>query len=106
MSETADRDEVLRVLGDPVRWRIVTLFGDEDELACGVLQRALPVSKPTVSYHTSVMARAGLIDVHRRGRHVTYTLRRELLGDLLRDLAGLLPGEPVRAPVVRALPTW
>lgn len=106
MSEAGRRDELLRVLGDPVRWQIVSLFTDDEELAGEVLQRALPVAKPTISYHTTLMARAGLLGVHRRGRRVTYTLHRELLGEVLGELATLLPGEQPARPVVTALPTW
>ncbi len=104
MDEGASRDEVLKVLADPTRWRIVTLFGEDGELSCEALQDVLPLSKPTISYHTKVLARAGLIDAHRRGRHVSYTLRGEALRGVVHDIATLAPGWRGAEPV--ALPTW
>ena len=105
MSGFPSRDDLLSILGDPVRWRIVTLVGEAEWLDCEVLQRVLPVSKQTVSYHTTLLARAGLIDVHRQGRTVAYTLHWEALRGLVREIATLVP-EPTSAPVVTALPTW
>lgn len=90
--QTVDAAEIFRALGDPVRLDIVRQIAAEDQLACGVLEETLPVSKPTISYHTKILRQAGIIDVHKRGRLSYYSLRRKALGELLDDLGALGPG--------------
>ncbi len=91
--------EILRALGDPVRWHMLQLLSQHPELPCSRLEETLPVSKPTVSYHTKILVRAGLIEARRVGRTVVYALRREALRDLADDLGAL-------APAVAAPLTW
>ena len=95
--------EIFKALADPVRWDIVMQMASVDELACMTLEDTLPVSKPTISYHTKILYHAGLITVRKSGRNYYYSLRRDVLGDLLSDLWVLAPdraarGAPKRAP--------
>lgn len=83
--------EVFKALGDPIRWDIVQQMAQEDELAASVLEDRLPVAKPTISYHVKILTQAGLADVHKRGRNYFYTLRRDVLAEVLDELSGLLP---------------
>ena len=69
-----------------------------DELACMTLEDTLPVSKPTISYHTKILYHAGLITVRKSGRNYYYSLRRDVLGDLLSDLWVLAPDAQQGAP--------
>jgi hypothetical protein len=57
----------------------------------------LPVSEPTISYHTKILHHAGLISVCKPGRNYYYSLRRDVLHKLLDDLWELAPMPP---PVV------
>ena len=84
--------EVFKALGDPIRWSIIRQMASAEELACSVLEDTLPVSKPTISYHTKILTQAGLIEVRKRGRNYFYCLRRDVLGELLDDLWALVPG--------------
>jgi DNA-binding transcriptional ArsR family regulator len=84
--------EVFKALGDPIRWSIIQQVAREDELACSLLEDTLPVSKPTISYHTKILTQAGLIEVRKRGRNYFYCLRRDVLGDLVDQLWALAPG--------------
>src|SRR4051794_37235027 len=90
--------EVFKALGDPVRWSIVQQLAEVDELACGTLEGTLPISKPTISYHTKILTQAGLISARRQGRNFFYTLRRDALHDLMKDVWKLasppLPAQP------------
>jgi len=72
--------EVFKALGDPVRWSIITQIGAVDELPCAELEQTLPVSKPTISYHTKILQQAGLLTVRKQGRNYFYALRRDVLG--------------------------
>ena len=81
--------EILKALGDPIRWDIIAQMASVDELACVTLEDTLPVSKPTISYHTKTLYQAGLISVRKSGRNYFYSLRRDVLHQLLHDLGEL-----------------
>jgi DNA-binding transcriptional ArsR family regulator len=83
--------EVFRALGDPVRWSIVAQIAAVDELPCAELEQTLPVSKPTISYHTKILQQAGLLTVRKEGRNYFYALRREVLREVQDELWRLAP---------------
>jgi DNA-binding transcriptional ArsR family regulator len=83
--------EIFKALSDPVRWNIIVQMASVDELACITLEDTLPVSKPTISYHTKILRQAGLISVRKSGRNYYYSLRRDVLHKLLDDLWDLAP---------------
>jgi DNA-binding transcriptional ArsR family regulator len=90
--EPVTATEVFKALGDPIRWNIVQQMAQQEELACSVLEDTLPVSKPTISYHTKILTQAGLIEVRKRGRNYFYSLRREVLRSLMDEMWLLAPG--------------
>ncbi|GGM98091.1 ArsR/SmtB family transcription factor [Streptomyces fuscichromogenes] len=98
--------EGFKALGDPIRWSIIQQIAEQDELACSLLEDTLPVSKPTISYHTKILAQAGLIEVRKRGRNYFYALRRDALRSLMDELWTMAPGpRPVgEAPTPRPAP--
>ena len=85
--------EIFKALSDPIRWNIIVQMASVDELACVTLEDTLPVSKPTISYHTKILYQAGLISVRKSGRNYFYSLRREVLHELLDDLRELAPAQ-------------
>jgi DNA-binding transcriptional ArsR family regulator len=92
-----DPTEIFKALGDPIRWKIVRQMAEVDELACSTLEDTLPVSKPTISYHTKILIQAGLVKVRKDGRNYFYTLRRDVLHELMDDIWALAPApRPVR----------
>ena len=88
---SAPATEVFKALGDPIRWSIITQMSMVDELACLTLEDTLPVSKPTISYHTKILHQAGLISVRKEGRNYFYSLRRDVLQELIDGLFELAP---------------
>ena len=90
--------EVFKALSDPIRWNIVQQVAREDEFACSILEETLPVSKPTISYHTKVLIQAGVIAVRKRGRNYFYSLRRDVLHDVIDEVLGLSPGPRAAGP--------
>ena len=90
--EPVPATEVFKALGDPIRWSIVQQMAQQEELACSVLEDTLPVSKPTISYHTKILTQAGLIEVRKRGRNYFYSLRHEVLRSLMDEMWSLAPG--------------
>jgi DNA-binding transcriptional ArsR family regulator len=100
--EPAAMAEVFKALGDPIRWSIVQQIAQTDELACSALEDTLPVSKPTISYHTKILAQAGLIEVRKRGRNYFYCLQQEALRGLIDELWEVAPSpRPVGEPSAR-----
>lgn len=90
--EPVDPTEVFKALSDPMRWKIVQqLAAEEGEYPCSLLEATVPVSKPTISYHTKLLAQAGLIDTRKRGRKYYYVLRRDVLHEIVNVLWGLAP---------------
>ena len=84
--------EVFKALSDPIRWNIVQQVALQDDFACSTLEETLPVSKPTISYHTKVLIQAGVLAVHKRGRNYFYSLRRDVLREVIDEVLGLSPG--------------
>jgi DNA-binding transcriptional ArsR family regulator len=107
MSQESLAAEVFKALGDPVRWSIITQIGAVDELPCAELEQTLPVSKPTISYHTKILQQAGLLTVRKQGRNYFYALRRDVLVAVQEALGRLAPepeavgGQPPRASDAR-----
>ncbi|MCC5575236.1 helix-turn-helix transcriptional regulator [Microtetraspora sp. AC03309] len=85
--------EVFKALCDPIRWSIVQQVAQEEEFACSILEDMLPVSKPTISYHTKILTQAGVIEVRKRGRNYFYTLRRDVVREVIDELWTLAPGD-------------
>src|ERR1700734_296153 len=83
--------DLFSALRDPIRWSIIAQAARVDELACITLEDTLPVSKPTISYHTKILQNAGLISTRKAGRNYYYTLRRDVLTELLDGLWELAP---------------
>ncbi|MEV6162535.1 metalloregulator ArsR/SmtB family transcription factor [Streptomyces sp. NPDC052052] len=107
--EAVDPTEVFKALSDPMRWKIVQeLAAEEGEYACSLLEETVPVSKPTISYHTKLLAQAGLIETRKRGRKYYYVLRRDVLHEMADVLWNLTPGPRVAdesgPSVVREVP--
>jgi DNA-binding transcriptional ArsR family regulator len=88
--------EIARALGNPVRRAMLRQIADNEELACSVLERTLPVSKPTISHHAKVLAQAGLIQTAKRGRTVSYSLCREVVRAFVDEFTGLTGLPPAR----------
>ena len=73
-----------RVLGDPVRLRLLSILAAAEGGAVCVCDLTGPVerSQPTVSHHLKVLGDAGLVTGERRGRWVWYSLERDRLAAL------------------------
>ena len=93
---------VLELLGDPVRWQIVTELGRSDRRV-GELVELVDRPQNVVSYHLAALRRAGLVDARRSSadaRDVYYraelTRCRDLLQDACRSLHAGLADDPPR----------
>jgi len=94
-AQTADDtvSTMLRVLGDPVRLRLLREVPAEDaaNVPVGELARRLDVSDTVVSQHLRVLAGLGLVGHRRSGRAVYYYVKPAALVAVRRMLAHELP---------------
>lgn len=72
---------VLKVLGEPVRWRIVELLADEDLCVCHLVDE-LALPQPLVSHHLRALRRAGLVTTEPCGSFTYYLLDRAALASV------------------------
>lgn len=80
--------QLLPVIADPTRWRILTLLADA-ELCTTHLQDMLGAKQTLVSHHLKVLREAGLVDTAPCGRFTYYRLRPGALDGLRDALGGL-----------------
>jgi ArsR family transcriptional regulator len=73
--QAEDLAEGFNALGDPYRMAIVHLIANAGESVCVVdVERHLPLSQSTVSYHLKTMLDAGLISREKRSKWNYYSL--------------------------------
>ena len=94
MKQTVD---LLRALADEERLRIINLLSDEPEGVCVCeLVDALRMPQYQVSRQLGMLRQAGLVDAHKRGNWVYYSIRPDLpplAAIMLEDLSAHLRSE-------------
>ncbi len=80
--------ELVRLLADPLRARLVTLLAREELCTCHLAEEtgALPTA---VSNHLRRLRRAGVVEREAAGRYTYYRLRPEVLDELSDQFAQL-----------------
>jgi len=86
--------DALRVLADPLRYRIVEMLSREQLCTCHIVEQT-GAGQTNVSNHLRVLGDAGLVEAEPAGRFTYYWLRPNSLEDLSEHLAAL--GEAARA---------
>jgi ArsR family transcriptional regulator, arsenate/arsenite/antimonite-responsive transcriptional repressor len=86
--ETAEAHvEALKALAHLTRLAVFFfLVRSNREVAVGEIQEALDVPGPTLSHHLDLLRRAGLLQSRRQERYVYYSVKREMVTDLVRLL--------------------
>jgi ArsR family transcriptional regulator, arsenate/arsenite/antimonite-responsive transcriptional repressor len=87
MLTSVDAD-VIRVLGDPLRLKIVTLLARET-LCTTHLVEETGAKQTNLSNHMKVLREAGLVETEPCGRFTYYKLRPEVLAGLSQEFAEL-----------------
>ena len=83
----------MRVLGDPMRLRIVELLGGEELCVCHLTDE-LDAAQPLVSHHLKVLRDAGLVESERFRYWTYYRLRPDALSAAAAHLDELAAGSP------------
>ena len=84
---------LLKVLAEPLRWRIVELLAGEELCVCHLVE-ALDQPQPLVSHHLRVLRDAGLVETSRFRYWTYYRLRPEALATVGRRILGLAAAAP------------
>ena len=87
--------QLLKVLGEPMRWEIVSRLASEDLCTCHLVED-LGVAQPLVSHHLRVLREAGIVRTEPAGAFTYYVLEREVLADVAGELAAV--SDPARRP--------
>lgn len=85
--------ELLKVLAEPLRWRVVQLLAAEELCVCHLVEE-LAVPQPLVSHHLRILRDAGLVGTEKWRYWTYYRLRPErleALAALLGATAGAAP---------------
>jgi DNA-binding transcriptional ArsR family regulator len=102
MMTSVDTD-LIRVLADPLRLKIVTLLARET-LCTTHLVEETGAKQTNLSNHMKVLREAGVVDTEPCGRFVYYKLRPEVLGGLSEQFAALAASARTAAENKRACP--
>ena len=80
-------DELWEAVADPTRRKVLDLILAHGQATPTMLAAGLPVTRQAVAKHLAVLARAGLVEGHRHGREIRYTVRPERLDTAARSMA-------------------
>lgn len=75
--------QFFRVLGHPVRIRILELLSENEEMTVGELQAGLNLDSSGTSQHLSALRQLGVLDSRRAGTNVHYRIRDPIVSELL-----------------------
>ena len=93
MHVDVDPIDVVKALGEPLRWRIVELLAAEELCVCHLVEE-LDIVQPLVSHHLKVLREAGLVESERFRYWTYYRLRTETVADIARALGRLAEQAP------------
>jgi ArsR family transcriptional regulator, arsenate/arsenite/antimonite-responsive transcriptional repressor len=85
---SAETDELMRALADPMRARIVELLAAEQLCTCHLVELT-GARQTNISNHLRVLREAGLVESRPAGRYTFYRLRPEALAALAGHYAAL-----------------
>ncbi|MFJ1798183.1 ArsR/SmtB family transcription factor [Streptomyces sp. NPDC088180] len=102
MMTSADT-ELIRVLGDPLRLRIVTLLARET-LCTSHLVEETGAKQTNLSNHLRVLREAGVVETEPCGRFTYYKLRPDVIAQLAGQFADLAESARTAAENKRACP--
>ena len=77
---------VLAAIADPVRLRLLSIVAAQGEVCSCHLEKPLGKSQSTISHHTRILARAGLIEGDKRGKWIWWRVVPGRLASLSRAL--------------------
>ena len=87
LEASAHHVEALRALAHLTRLQVFFFLVQAGrEAPAGAIQEAVGVPGPTLSHHLDILRRAGLLRSRREERYVYYSVRHEMVSELVRLL--------------------
>ena len=78
---------IAKALADPRRYEIIKRISRCTEpMACESVRECLDITAPTLSHHMKELETAQLVQATRKGKFVSYTIRRDILAAYLKRL--------------------
>ena len=77
-----------RVLGEPMRIRLLDVLRHQDSATVGELQEAIGASQQNVSKHLGVLAGAGFVKREREGNFVRYSISEPWVFEMCEQVCG------------------
>lgn len=65
--EEAQIVRIAKALGDPTRFRILSVIAEQKEIRCSELTQRFLIKQATVSHHLKVLTEAGLVEARHEG---------------------------------------
>ena len=81
--------EVLGVLAEGVRFRILSLIASKGELTAKEILEGFDFTQPTLSHHMACLVKAGLVNVKRKGRFAYYSVNNETIDFVISGISSL-----------------
>lgn len=71
--------EVLGVLAEGVRFKILSVIASKGELTAKDILENFDFTQPTLSHHMASLTKAGLVIVKRKGRYAYYSINKDTI---------------------------
>ena len=94
MQSVRELSRQLRALASRSRLEILQLLAAEEAMTVTELREKVRISQPLLSWHLSILRRAGLVDARKDGRQVYYAINRDGFRQVAQNLDDLLGSEP------------
>ena len=85
--------KILKAISEPKRLRIVDMLSCGELCGCEILE-AFHITQPTLSHDMKVLTEAGIVNDHREGKNIYYSLNKEALDALLATLTHITKDKP------------
>lgn len=84
---SGEDEQLWEAVGDPSRRKVLDLILAHGQATPTMLAAELPFTRQAVAKHLTVLTRAGLVEGHRQGREIHYSVRPERLSVAARAMA-------------------
>ncbi len=78
--------DLMRALGDKTRQEIIMVFTCEKELCANDIANRFTLSRPTISHHLNLMKRAKILNTHKEGKEIYFSINKEYVKKILTSL--------------------
>jgi len=86
-SRSGEDGQLWEAVADPSRRKVLDLILARGQATPTMLAAELPFTRQAVTKHLAVLARAGLVEAHRQGREIRYTVQPERVGAAAQAMA-------------------